>query len=403
MNFAILSLYAISLATSMGGMELFGALIVFAYLFDVGRHGLRWEKVPFAMPLILFVAVSILGIFMGSVPMDQKWFDVGRMRFFLFYFILFQALWRWDRDFRLLKPLFAITVLVGIYGFVQHFVAIDLFRPEGKKVLLYAIPTEKIGPLVVGTFNHHLTFAGIYFFYASLITSLAFYDFPKKIWRLCHGLFLFLLCAWTQSRAAWAAIPVALLSLASTQGKRFVTLTMIGISLGAGLFYSFDSGFRERLTRTLNPADDYYQLGERRRLWKAQIEFFKESPLWGVGFNNNERRSKEMVDKLYPDRKENFYGHAHSNLFQILATTGLMGMAAYLWLWWEILSACYRVCRKVGRHRQEFWLSLGVGVGFLGFHIQGITQWNFGDAEVLHNVVFFWAMTAILSRRSLVA
>ena len=45
-------------------------------------------------------------------------------------------------------------------------------RPEGRKVLLYAIPDQKIGPLVVGTFNHHLTFANVYLLYGCLFLAL---------------------------------------------------------------------------------------------------------------------------------------------------------------------------------------------------------------------------------------
>jgi len=33
--------------------------------------------------------------------------------------------------------------------------------------------------------------------------------------------------------------------------------------------------------------------------------------------------------------------------------------------------------------------------------IQGLTQWNFGDAEVLHNLIFFWAIVAVLSEKEI--
>ena len=41
-------------------------------------------------------------------------------------------------------------------------------------------------------------------------------------------------------------------------------------------------------------------------------------------------------------------------------------------------------------------MSWSLLAAFIGFHVQGLTQWNFGDAEVAHNVVFFWALAAAM-------
>jgi O-antigen ligase len=146
--------------------------------------------------------------------------------------------------------------------------------------------------------------------------------------------------------------------------------------------------------------DDLYNLGPRQRLWKAQLVMFREHPLIGVGWNNNERKAKEVVDRLYPEQRENFYGHAHSVPLQILSTTGLLGFAAFVWIWVEIFRAASQVLAQRSRDQIEHWLARGLIVGFVGFNIQGLTQWNFGDAEVLHNVVFFWAVIAALQTSS---
>ena len=43
------------------------------------------------------------------------------------------------------------------------------------------------------------------------------------------------------------------------------------------------------------------------------------------------------------------------------------------------------------------WLGLGLLATFVGFQIQGLTQWNFGDLEVLHNVLFLWALAGVMN------
>jgi putative inorganic carbon (HCO3(-)) transporter len=265
---------------------------------------------------------------------------------------------------------------------------------------MYAVQDEKIGPLVVGTFNHHLTFSNIYIFYACLFTSVGLFLLPRKWWVLGMGAFLYVLVFWTESRAAWVAIPITLLLIASFKSKKAVAIC-IGIALVLGFtFLKVDPGFRERLGRTFVKKDGLYHLGARARLWDAQLEMFKEHPILGIGFNNNERRSKEFVDKLFPDTKNNFYGHAHSEILQIMASMGILGLLAFLWLWFEVFRDCIVSLKRWPRASLEYWIALGCFAAFVGFHVQGITQWNFGDAEVLHNVLFFWAVVAILRQRA---
>ncbi len=109
----------------------------------------------------------------------------------------------------------------------------------------------------------------------------------------------------------------------------------------------------------------------RRRLWRAHLQMFVEHPILGVGFNNNERKTKEYLDRLYPNDPNPFYGHAHSNFIQILASTGLLGMCLFLWLWWVIFRAAWRVYRGFPKDSLPLLLRLAALVAFIGFQIQG--------------------------------
>ena len=156
------------------------------------------------------------------------------------------------------------------------------------------------------------------------------------------------------------------------------------------------SGFRARFDRTVVRPEKHYSLSARSKLWHANWEMFKEHPVIGIGYNNNERKAQEYVDRLYPENiDDNFYGHAHSTPLQILATTGLLGFAIYLLLWFAVFRKTVTLAFQPIMCREK-WLGIGLLAGFIGFHVQGITQWNFGDAEVLHNLMFIWALLATL-------
>jgi len=394
----VFGLYVISLATTISGMEIFSVLLTLLLLIQllIRRPKLKdWEWPPWLAPLLLFVGIAVLGIVLGDATPQQKIYDMGRMRFFVLYAVLFYTL-RFFVKHNWLPWLFIICAVIGIYGFIQHFVPLDLVRPEGKKIILYAIADEKIGPLVLGTFNHHLTFSNIYLFYACVLFSLALFYFPKKPWLLALALLIYLDCIWTESRAAWVAVPITFLAISAERGWKWVTSAVIVLCLTLAASYATDSGFRERLERTFIEKEGHYSLSPRKRLWNIQWEIFKDHPILGVGYNNNERQAKTYFDRMYPDVEEKFYGHAHSTPLQILSTTGLLGSLAYIWLWWQILWSSFCAFRGFSNRAKERALSLAVLVGFVGFHIQGFTQWNFGDAEVLHNLMFFWAVAATL-------
>jgi len=387
----LLILYVLSLATSMGGMELFSSLLAVSFLLGGLKRNL--PTLPFWKPLVGFVVVMATSIVLGEAPLEGKLYDLGRIRFFLLFPVLFYSLSDHDPEHRWLRWLSGITLLVAIYGFFQHFMPLDLFRPEGKKVYLYAIQSEKIGPLVTGTFNHHLTFANIYLLYGCLIGAMAL-----SIPGVLHATLLFLVTFWTQSRAAWAAIPVCAFGLAVARGRRAALFLTLALLVVGPVFYLTDSGFRERLRRTVWVPDDHYDLSERTRIWNLNWERFKQSPILGVGWNNNERFCAREMKRLYPDRTDLFCGHAHSEVLQILATTGIAGLAFFLWLWGKVFIAALQAFRAYPPGTKKS-MALGLLVGFVGFHIQGVTQWNFGDAEVLHNVLFFWAVIALLWAR----
>ncbi len=402
----IFVLYVIALATTMSGMEIFSSLLGLCLVMEWWwRRPQRnsWVLPPFLVPFLALIAVAMVGVLLGPAKAADKFYDFGRMRLFLLYGISFYELLFFRSKRLWLKTLFFTSVVLALYGCCQHFYPLDIVRWGTKKIVLWAIPEKLEGPLVIGFFNHHLTFANVFTFYGSLFTALGLSSNRWRRWFLTAGALIFLAVVWTQSRAAWVAIPAMALTIAVAKSKKWMALFLgIGVVL-LGVLYVTDVGFHERFERTFLKRDDFYNLGPRRRLWNAQIEIFKENPILGFGWNNNERHCKEYVDRLYPDIKDNFCGHAHSNELQILATTGIVGAAAFLWLWWTIMVFTYRAIRAYRKVEDEHWILIGCFAAFVGFHLQGITQWNFGDAKVLHNLMFFLAVVSVLGLRRNVA
>jgi hypothetical protein len=82
--------------------------------------------------------------------------------------------------------------------------------------------------------------------------------------------------------------------------------------------------------------------------------------------------------------------------------SGLLGLSAFLFLCWVILRAGWQAYSLLPVEAEPLRsLALGSTLSVLGFLLGGLTQYNFGDAEV---VIIFWAMTGmVLKTRAWVA
>ena len=136
-------------------------------------------------------------------------------------------------------------------------------------------------------------------------------------------------------------------------------------------------------TRITNSARDLSLPGNRFDIWLAAIDVVERFPM-GVGRKNGE------ILRDYPNIPQH-HKHAHNNPLQITLESGFLGLAAFLW-WmgrfaWLSWRAMQRISPSEGRLQA---LAVGVFASFVGFHVAGLVEYNFGDSEVLE--IFFVTM-----------
>lgn len=80
-----------------------------------------------------------------------------------------------------------------------------------------------------------------------------------------------------------------------------------------------------------------YSIWSRVNNWKQSIVIWQKSPIWGVGFNNY-RYSLQDLGILDERGVEKSHGvGADSSILLVLATTGILGLVAFLNLQWRLL------------------------------------------------------------------
>ena len=158
---------------------------------------------------------------------------------------------------------------------------------------------------------------------------------------LAAGLFI------AGSRGAWIALGVSVAvflftALARKQLKAKQILTVLAgvAALGACLFLSSASFNKLRTTFNVNDFSNF----SRHEGWKAGLDIIKEKPLLGAGPANFQlafirHKTLEYIRSVGP---ETLQGHAHNDIVQAAATTGLVGLAAYACFWIMLLAGAIK-------------------------------------------------------------
>jgi O-antigen ligase len=136
-----------------------------------------------------------------------------------------------------------------------------------------------------------------------------------------------------------------------------------------------------------------FALEDRHQIWLANIDMIKERPWFGWGYGNY-KQFREPYYARHPATVT--HAHAHNNFLQLWVDGGLLALLAFLLLLAKILSIGWQAYQALPLACEPVRsLTLGSLFSIVGFLVGGLTQYNFGDAEV---VIVFWTVTGILMR-----
>lgn len=295
---------------------------------------------------------------------------------------------------QLLKLLIVSAAVVAAYGIVQHFTGLDLSKQlVGKKSTLDPFWFgRQEGFRTKGFHPSGISYAHNLLFPLALIS--AWLSAPGLSWRRWFmlaggwGLMIFALL-FSLTRGVWVAYVCVLLLLGLIKGGK-VLIGVIGGAVLLGVFLlSAGPGVQERAWKALDIREN---LG-RSQIWLANIDMVKERPWLGWGYGNY-RQFREPFYQRYP--QANHTAHAHNSFLQVWVDSGLLGLIAFLSFFWALVRIGWTAYRLLPPEEEPLRsLALGAMLSIIGFLVGGLTQYNFGDAEV---VIVMWAMAGLMVR-----
>jgi O-antigen ligase len=131
-------------------------------------------------------------------------------------------------------------------------------------------------------------------------------------------------------------------------------------------------------------------ISERVYMWRSGIAMWRERPLLGWGPGGVKREYSRFA---LPEAFKKHTGHVHNTPLQILVERGVLGLGAWLAIWvvfyWRAIAFLRRL--EAGRTRERA-LVAGSIAAMTGFLVAGLSEYNFGDSEV---VMLAWAIMAL--------
>ena len=187
-------------------------------------------------------------------------------------------------------------------------------------------------------------------------------------------------------RSAWLGIILALMCSTMLLSFRRTFRMVIVLLAVAALLWCTVPVVQQRLSPLVNWQTDV-SVRVRFQLWRQSWQIFTDKPLFGVGIRN-------FPHQVIPEALGQGHAaldHAHSNYMHILATTGIVGFAAYFFLFLSVLltvASNLKLSMSCDRqNRTNTWsaqtgIEFGILAGVVSLLVSGIFEYNFGTAQI---------------------
>ena len=280
-----------------------------------------------------------------------------------------------------LAALVAVSTLAAVTGLVQVLTCWSPPTTPGLPTRFYRCDRAR------GFFSIYMTLAGVLIM-VLLVTAPRLLPGPR--WRAAlvpPWLIMVAALGATYVRGAWLGFGAGMgaLIVLARRGRAVVAIALAGLIAFALVG---PAALQHRIRSMTDPQEP--TIRERIYMWRSGAAMLQEHPWLGVGPGGVKR---EYVGFALPEAVKKRTGHVHNTPLQILVERGLLGFAAWLWIWVAFYVRAGRMLLRLGDDRPG---TRGLVVGSLaaitGFLVSGLSEYNFGDSEV---VLVAWTLMAL--------
>jgi len=362
--------------------------VSFALLFWVVRMFVMRKfslvKNPLNIPIAGFLFVAGTGV-VTAVDFRLSLRGYASLGWMLIFFLTVNNVRDVTQFKRLIRILILIITIAGAYAIFQHFTRIDFFG--NVKYLQKSLARSP------GFFDSPQTFGNYILLALPIVIGLSFYSntVREKRWLQLSSLIILSAIIFSYVRGVWLGIIGGLIFMGILRSKKMLLFVLIGIlvcSMSLALFPS--SRFTRRVMETFKSERP---IGDRLYFWEGSLRIVNDYPITGVGWKG----FRKVYPKYKPAEGRQLVSFAHNNFIDVAVQSGFLGLGIFLWL----LVTIYKVGFHIFKELEDGYFK-GISWGFLGsltaFLIAGMSQYNFGDSEVVMLFYFLLGMVMIIPR-----
>jgi putative inorganic carbon (HCO3(-)) transporter len=320
----------------------------------------RWH--PFLGFLAFYIGWNVLSSLFSARPLHSLAAVVDNEWALLIMLMMFWGVDKPETLKRILLVFLACSSLAMVYAVWQTFWGFEYYR---------GMELGWMGGYyrAVGFYGFYLTFAALAMIVFFLALSHAFELRERRIVTSVLALVSFLAIVGSFARSIWLSLAVGIPLFGFLRNKKIgITVTIALVAL-ASIGILVEPALRYRAESII----DMSQNETRLNLWKTAIEVAKAHPLLGVGEDN--------WDHAFPKFKvEGNYDttvHPHNDYLNVLASSGVPGLIAFLGMWVIALSTGFRMWRRSGDPLVRS-VALGASLSLLGFLVGAFFQNYYG-------------------------
>jgi len=341
-------------------------------------------RTPLNIPIAAFLIAAAIGVVM-AVDFKHSLKGYMTLGWISIFFLFVNNVKDEIQIKKLVRILIVITTIAGAYAIFQHFTRIDFFGNVKYIQKSFARST--------GFFNSPQTFGNYVLLLFPMVIGLSSYSKTRgeKRWLQLSSLIILTAIIFSYTRGVWLGLIGGLIFMAILRSKKLLFAVVIGIIVGSMFLVILPSSkFTQRVVRTFKSDRP---VGDRIYFWQGSLRIIRDYPITGLGWEG----FRKVYPKYKPAKGRQLVCHAHNNFIDMAVDSGLLGLGIFIWL----LVTIYKVGFHIFKELEDGYFK-GIAWGFLGsftaFLIAGLSQYNFGDSEVVMLFYFLLAMVMVIPR-----
>lgn len=300
----LFSLFFVGLLCSQTLSDVFATLIFFTTIYFWKKDGdkKRLPKLGIEAVFAAWVGIVFTGFMLNMQP-ETRWIKFFlEFRWILEFYVWIVALTFVRPSFEHLKVLCYPLAVASVYAIGVYFQGMDRTGGLMNSPMPFAHSYGTMGIFMLGPIF--------------LMSKVEF--FKNKFWILTAMLTLFAVVL-SFTRGVWIGMTAGILVMAFLINLKRGVQAVLLLAITLSILVTTVQPIKERILFSLNPEKTYDS--ERVLLWKANLEIFKDYPLFGIGYNENARRVQEYYDRMEVTGRS-LVSHAHNQFLHFLAGTG---------------------------------------------------------------------------------